>query len=273
MENSLVSVIVPCYNQAKYLDECLDTVFNQTYTNWECIIINDGSPDNVDEIAEKWCKKDARFRYLKKKNGGVSSARNYGINSSFGKFILPLDADDKIGFDFIVLALPNFNNSNIKIVFFKTWLFGEKNEPFNIPAHSLKKLALNNTIVNTALYKRSDWERIGGYDENMKYGLEDWEFWINLLKDGGDVIQLDSVQCFYRIKKGSRTDRIELDKEKKKETLDYVTAKHAAFYFTFFGNPLENYSTINRKLVKIALKLTVVYNSIKTFFRHNKNYK
>ena len=94
---TLISVIVPCYNQAQYLDECLQSVLDQTYTDWECIIVNDGSPDHTEEIAKKWVEKDARFRYLFKENGGLSSARNAGIEIAKGEWILPLDADDKIG--------------------------------------------------------------------------------------------------------------------------------------------------------------------------------
>ena len=92
--NVLVSIIVPCYNQAHFLNESLDSVINQSYPNWECIIVNDGSPDNTEEIAKKWCKNDKRFQYLEKENGGLSSARNAGIKISKGEFILPLDADD-----------------------------------------------------------------------------------------------------------------------------------------------------------------------------------
>ena len=89
--NPLISVIVPCYNQAQYLDECLQSVLNQTYQNWECIIVNDGSPDNTHEIAESYCRKDARFKYFYKENGGLSSARNAGISISNGEFIQFLD--------------------------------------------------------------------------------------------------------------------------------------------------------------------------------------
>ena len=64
--NPLISVIVPCYNQAQYLDECLQSVLDQTYQNWECIIVNDGSPDHTEEVAKKWTEKDPRFKYLKK---------------------------------------------------------------------------------------------------------------------------------------------------------------------------------------------------------------
>jgi glycosyltransferase involved in cell wall biosynthesis len=264
VNNPLVSVIVPCYNQAQYLDECLESVRNQTYSDWECIIVNDGSPDNTDEAAKKWCKQDSRFKYFEKKNGGLSSARNYGISHSIGQFILPLDSDDKIGADFIFLAVSMFNsNTNIKVVYFNTRLFGVKDNIFDLPDFSLKKLALTNMIVCTALYKKLDWERIGGYDESMKQGLEDWEFWIHLLKDGGSVVKIDSVHFFYRIKQKSMIVNLYTDKKRVKRIFDYITVKHAAFYFSLFGNPIENYNTLNRKLVKFALKITDIYNSIK----------
>ena len=86
----LISIIVPCYNQAQYLDECLQSVLDQTYHNWECIIVNDGSPDNTEEFANKWTAKDSRFKYLLKTNGGLSSARNAGIETANGEWILSI---------------------------------------------------------------------------------------------------------------------------------------------------------------------------------------
>ena len=105
----LISVIVPCYNQAQYLDECLQSVLDQTYTDWECIIVNDGSPDHTEEIAKKWVEKDTRFIYLSKENGGLSSARNAGIEIAKGEWILPLDADDKIGNLYLELGEKEFD--------------------------------------------------------------------------------------------------------------------------------------------------------------------
>ncbi|HEU4496898.1 MAG TPA: glycosyltransferase family 2 protein, partial [Flavobacterium sp.] len=91
-----MSIIVPCFNQSQYLGEALQSVSEQTYTDWECIIVNDGSPDDTEEVSKEWCEKDARFKYLYKENGGLSSARNAGIAVAGGEYILPLDADDKI---------------------------------------------------------------------------------------------------------------------------------------------------------------------------------
>ena len=91
MNIPLVTVIVPCYNQGEYLNDALLSILNQTYSKWECIIINDGSRDNTSEIANFWCKQDHRFKYLKKDNGGLSSARNAGLKISIGKYIQFLD--------------------------------------------------------------------------------------------------------------------------------------------------------------------------------------
>ena len=99
--NDLVSIIIPCYNQADYLPETLESIIQQTYPDWEAIIVNDGSPDNTEEIALQYTQKDSRFKYYKKENGGLSSARNYGIHRANGKYIIPLDSDDLIAPTFI----------------------------------------------------------------------------------------------------------------------------------------------------------------------------
>src|SRR5687768_10004937 len=90
----LVSIIVPCFNQAEFLNETLQSVLSQTISDWECIIINDGSKDNSEEIALPWVDKDKRFKYLKQENRGVCAARNKGISEANGKYILPLDGDN-----------------------------------------------------------------------------------------------------------------------------------------------------------------------------------
>ena len=70
--NALVSIIIPCYNQAEYLPDALESVFNQTYQNWECIIVNDGSTDTTELVSKEWCEKNKRFKYFQKQNGGLS---------------------------------------------------------------------------------------------------------------------------------------------------------------------------------------------------------
>lgn len=96
MEFPLISVIVPIYKVEKYLDKCIRSIVEQTYKNLEIILVDDGSPDRCGEIAESWAEKDSRILYLKKANGGLSSARNYGIDNSHGEFLAFVDSDDYI---------------------------------------------------------------------------------------------------------------------------------------------------------------------------------
>ena len=140
-----ISIIVPCYNQAQYLDECLQSVLDQTYQDWECIIVNDGSPDNTEEVAKKWVEKDRRFIYLLKENGGVSSARNFGIEKANGEWILPLDGDDKIAEKYLELAEKEFKNSP-DIVYCDAYFFGIDDSPFNLKKFSYQELLTNNII-------------------------------------------------------------------------------------------------------------------------------
>ena len=236
--NAIVSIIVPCYNQAQYLDEALQSVLNQTYQNWECIIVNDGSSDNTEEVAKKWVEQDVRFQYFFKENGGVSSARNLAISHAIGEFILPLDADDRIGSNYINLAIKAFErDSALKLVYCKAEYFGDKIGPWNLQPFSISDLARLNMIFCSAIYRKKDWELAGGYDINMIYGIEDWEFWIAILKDGGKVFCLETVEFYYRIKEVSRQKR--LDSEKTKIMNEYMSIKHVDFFIKQLGSFLE----------------------------------
>lgn len=97
MSRPTVSVIVPCYRQAHYLPDALHSIESQSRHDWECLIVDDGSPDNTREVAQSWEQRDARFRYVHKSNGGLSSARNAGLARAQGDFVQFLDADDVIG--------------------------------------------------------------------------------------------------------------------------------------------------------------------------------
>jgi glycosyltransferase involved in cell wall biosynthesis len=228
MNDPLVSVIVPCYNQAQYLAEALQSVLDQTYNNWECIIVNDGSPDNTVEVAQGWLVKDARFKYIYKENGGLSSARNAGITIAKGEFILPLDADDRISTNYVVLAIAEFKkDSCLKVVYCKAEKFGDETGEWLLPRFNLQRLCIQNLIFCSGIYRKSDWKIVGGYDTNMVYGLEDWEFWIAILKDGGNVFRLDSTCFFYRVKSESMIKNLNLNQlQISKEIIWY---KHIAF--------------------------------------------
>lgn len=235
MLNKKVSIIVPCYNQSHFLSEALQSVLEQSYSNWECLIVDDGSPDNTEEVALKWCETDERFIYFKKENEGLSAARNSGIENANGEFILPLDADDKISPNYIELATNcMMNDVSLSVVYCNAEKFGDENGFWKLPNFSLQNLSRNNIIFPCAMYKKETWERVGGYDSKMIYGWEDWEFWIAILKNGGKAYRLSEVGFYYRIKDDSMLKKI--DKEKGRYLLEYLSVKHADFFVKHYGS-------------------------------------
>ncbi|KRD63876.1 glycosyl transferase family 2 [Flavobacterium sp. Root935] len=260
METVLVSVVVPCYKQAHFLTETLQSVLDQTYNYWECIIVNDGSPDNTEEIALDWCGKDSRFKYLFKENGGLSSARNAGIKISNGEFILALDSDDILHKNYLLKLVPELHNDeslaivssyreffrdNINNVFYK-----EKAKGSNC-----NDLMYENILTASSLYRKKCWEEVGGYDENMKKGFEDWEFWINITKRGWKFKFIEEFLFFYRkSKKSMLTDTLANHVE---SNIEYVYTKHKEIYIENFDMTLyyfifllKRYKTSEQKIKK-----------------------
>ncbi len=155
----LVTIVVPCYKQAHFLKDSLQSVLEQTYTNWECIIVNDGSPDNTESIAEKWSALDSRFKYIKKDNGGLSSARNAGIAISKGEYILPLDADDVLHQDYLAFLVPELNgNQSLAIVSCNSRFFKKRIDniiyELEPQGESFRSLLYVNQLIATSLYRR-----------------------------------------------------------------------------------------------------------------------
>ena len=233
-EKIMISVIVPCYNQAQNLDECLQSVLDQTYPDWECLIVDDGSPDKTEEIARQWIKKDSRFRYLKKENGGLSSARNAGIKEAIGQWILPLDADDKIDVHYMEIAEKEFEK-NYSVIYCQAQKFGNENGAWILPEYNMENLAIGNMIFCTSFFRKTDWFEIGGFDESLLTGWEDWDFWISLLKKNKKVLKLNRVCFYYRIKDNSMLTTLfnEKGKEKKRTTLRYIILKHIDFFVDY----------------------------------------
>jgi len=240
--NVLVSIIVPCYNQAHFLNEALQSVIDQTYGNWECIIVNDGSPDNTEEVSMKWCEKDQRFNYLHKENGGLSSARNAGINICNGEYILPLDADDILDKNYLNKLVPELEkDDSLSIVscYSKFFINNISNIVYESkPAgSSFKHLLFENNLIASSLYRKSCWEEVGGYDENMKNGFEDWEFWISITKHGHKYKIVEEFLFFYRRTKESML--VDTLKNHRISNMEYVFEKHKEFYTDNYDNTVK----------------------------------
>ena len=238
----LVSVIIPCYNQGEFLEECLISVFASTYKLIEVIVINDGSKDNSLEIITSLNTK-YNFTLLDQVNSGPSIARNNGILVSKGKYILPLDADDKIGRSYIADAVIQLeSNEKTGIVYCKSEFFGEKDGEWKLPNYSIEQMLTQNLIFNCALFRRKDYDKTSGYNPNMKEGWEDWDFWLTLIELGIEVERIDEIGFYYRIRNNSRERS--LDKEKVSRLRKQVYINHLDLYFKHFNNPINQYFEI-----------------------------
>lgn len=117
MKNDLISVIVPIYNVERYLNKCVDSIINQTYQNLEIILVDDGSPDNCPIICDEYAKKDKRIKVIHKENGGLSDARNVGINIAKGKYLSFIDSDDYIDSQMLEKLYNNLNETKSELSF------------------------------------------------------------------------------------------------------------------------------------------------------------
>ncbi len=196
-----ISVIIPCFNQEKYIAECLDSVWAQTFTNYEVIIVNDGSTDDSLKIIKQYTNKYKNFRLLDQSNQGVVFARNNAISKAKGKYIYPLDADDKITPECLEKLYNAIINGKGDIITSRVLKFGKETGEMVLHSPTPYHLSVNNCLVNSALFRKTDFIKAGGYDEDFVLGLEDYDLWLNMvLIHKLKVYRVPDILFFYRIK-------------------------------------------------------------------------
>lgn len=193
-----VSVIIPCYNQGQFVNESVQSVLNQTLQDFEIIIVNDGSTDeNTINILKQYSH--PKLKIINTENHGLAIARNNGIKEASGKYILPLDADDKIAPKYLELAVNVLDkNSDIGIVYCNAEFFGAQNGLWQLPKYSESRMLWTNCVFCTAMYRKEDWQKVNGYNQNMIYGYEDWNFWLSFIENGSKAYKLEETLFFYR---------------------------------------------------------------------------
>ena len=218
MNNELISIIVPIYNTEKYLHECLDSILNQTYTNFEVLLINDGSIDSSGMICQEYVERDSRFRYFEKDNGGVASARNLGLERSSGAYITFIDSDDWVEFNYLEVLYTALkeNDTDVAISTYKRFAqdgvfylrsYSKENDEFlNIGKRNrnsfleiLPKLGeLDHSFysISSKLIKR---KIIGNllFDEQVSYA-EDLNFFFHLYLGVESVVYVRDYTYIYR---------------------------------------------------------------------------
>lgn len=223
-----VTVVIPCYNQGGYIDEAVDSVLAQRFDSYEIIIVNDGSTDEATNVKLATYKKPST-RVLTTENQGPSMARNAGIRAASGEYILPLDADDKIAPGFLSKSAQVLDEQpEVGIVCSLVQFFGARNGRFFIPDFSEQEMLVANHVCVTALFRKCDWEQVGGYNSNMIYGWEDWDFWLSLIDARRKISRIPEVLFYYRTKSSSRTTK--LSDEKQRAMYRQLFVNHANLY-------------------------------------------
>lgn len=244
-----VSIVVPCFNQEAFIADALQSVLAQSYTDWECIVVNDGSNDGSQAIIAEYVKKDRRFRSFFKENGGVAAARNFGFAQARGTLFVPLDGDDRIHSDYLRRVVECFEAfPDTVLVHTGTQRFGESRKVWRLPEYSYEKLLWQNMIVNTTMYRREAFLRAGGYSPEMVHGFEDWEFYVRMLRPESHVQYIKEPLYLYRIKKSSRsTELVEQGQVAESQRLIYERnrdryAEHAANPINVFGKRMKDFA-------------------------------
>ena len=243
----LISVVIPAYNAEQFLDETLESVLSQTYENWECIIVNDGSTDSTESIAKKWCEKDSRFRLTNKENGGLSSARNWGIKESKAEYIAFLDADDLYLPEYLEFCLKTLIEQDLDLVAPKMMDF--KNRPNKISKNDnnegylfygkqgIRDFLYINQITVAILCKKSVLEAVGGFSWHDR--AEDLHCWLKILFAGYKIYRVRKYMAYHRIHQNSLSSG---DYDCSKEVIKIIHS----FKQKILDNNIDYYQYFNR---------------------------
>jgi glycosyltransferase involved in cell wall biosynthesis len=197
----LVSVVIPCFNQAQYLGDAVESVIEQTYRNVEIIIVDDGGPDHTKQVVEEFVARypNKKIKLLEQDNQGLSASRNNGIRMAGGEYILPLDADDKIKATFLQRCIDELGRDpETQIVAVHLQEFGESSRTIACGDPVLERVAVANQINYCSLFPKALWQKVGGYKRSMRWGYEDWDFWISCLETGARVAVIPEPLFLYR---------------------------------------------------------------------------
>jgi glycosyltransferase involved in cell wall biosynthesis len=218
-----VSIIIPCYNQAEFIEETLLSVFNQEHAHWECLLIDDGSLDNTAEIIKKWIERDNRFCYYKKENKGVGSARNLGLQKAKGDFIQFLDSDDLLAADKLSASIEAIQKYQVDIVCSDYRMFSKSIADTLPPFSQLEKFEF--TFYNLARYWNDGFTvpihcwffkatllEIIQFPEGLS-AQEDWVMWLRIFQKTPKTYYIPKTFAFYRINPNGRTNTADFFEE------------------------------------------------------------
>ena len=206
----LVSIITPCFNGSKFLAQTIESVLAQTYSNWEMLIIDDGSKDNSAEIIKSYADKDSRIKFLQQPNGGSASARNHGIREAQGQYIALLDADDLWKQEFLTEQIFFMKEKNTLCVYSSYERIDENSKECLSPLICKPSVTYKTMLIRdyigclTGLYDCSKNGKIY-LPEELKSTRDDYAYWLDVVKASGTAYGNQKALAKYRVLKNSTT--------------------------------------------------------------------
>ena len=245
-KGELISIIVPIYNSENYLRQCLDSIMGQTYKNFECLLINDGSPDHSADICREYVSKDSRFLYFEKENGGVSSARNLGIERSKGEYITFIDSDDWVDSDYLEVLYTTLleEGADITVSTYKQFNIKDNCFYFHIfqRGYDKKTFTGQELIDNLQVLSSFDHSYVSSsnklvksrqlktirFNEKTTLG-EDMEFWYKLYLISDKIVYVNKDNYIYRTSsdeyKHFELEKIRSDIQQRLNFIAFLTAR------------------------------------------------
>ena len=228
-----VSVVVPFYNSSETIDETLCSVEAQTYPSVEIIVVNDGSNEYHSNKLKQILSNRPHVQLVEQPNKGPASARNLGARQASGVYFCFLDSDDVIKPQYLSACAEVLKDPKIKLVYTKAEFFGAREGDWSLPPYEgLKSILLGNRIPNAVALQRSkDFFELGGFDESFRTH-EDWDYWIRLLQNEGDVVCIQDVLFMYRKRSDgtSLIDQLEREPRRIQEDWQKIYDKHRSLY-------------------------------------------
>lgn len=263
-----VSVIIPCFNHGKYIDDAVNSILNQTYQDFEIIIIDDGSTDDhtINKLTNYSKQKTKIIRTIKK---GLPAARNKGIRYAKGQYILTLDADDKFASSFLSKAVRILaSNPKIGVVTCYAQLFGSHNAIWRPKGGGIMEFLPQNNCCASSLFRKVCWEQVNGYDEDFVDGYEDWEFWIKITGKNWLIHTIKEPLFYYRITPSSmrkQSDEIRVELVKK------IVQKNKRLYqryldYVIYEKEKEILQILNSKTYRLGNMIVGPARYLRNFF-------
>ncbi len=248
MNNNKVSIIMPVYNVSEKLNKSLNSLINQTYSNIEILLINDGSTDNSGEVCDKYAQNDNRIKVVHKKNGGVSSARNIGLEIATGKYIMFVDSDDytdEKSCEVMVKAIEKYDVD--MVVSSYNTVYNGKVVKHICPEkvyNSVESMKDDFRLIYLDCFLNSPWNKLfkkehitKGFDENMRY-FEDYYFVLDYMDNIRNLVTIDTPLYYYIEDTGNS-----LTKVFREDTFDVfpkIYLRQKEFCHKYFGNEFDN---------------------------------